>query len=122
MADNQLAQAKSQLAQAQASLVAAQKNLSYTKVVSPSNGVVGKIEFRAGALVSPSTPQAMTTVSENDHIYANFAMTEKKMLELSNTHHNQNAIINNLPAVELQMADGSIYPQKGKVANHQRSN
>ena len=53
---------------------------------------------------------------ENDHIYANFAMTEKKMLELSNTHHNQNAIINNLPAVELQMADGSIYPQKGKVA------
>jgi RND family efflux transporter MFP subunit len=116
VADNQLAQAKSQLAQAQASLVAAQKNLSYTKVVSPSNGVVGKIEFRAGALVSPSTPQAMTTVSENDHIYANFAMTEKKMLELSNTHRNQNAIINNLPAVELQMADGSIYPQKGKVA------
>ncbi|MDE5958943.1 MAG: efflux RND transporter periplasmic adaptor subunit, partial [Muribaculaceae bacterium] len=69
---NQLAQAKAQLAQANAGLTNAEKNLSYTQVVAPSDGVVGSIPLRVGALASPSG-QALTTVSDNSEVYAYFS-------------------------------------------------
>lgn len=53
---NNLLTAKSQLAQAEAQLVNAANNLSYTEVKSPSNGVVGVLPYRVGALVSASIP------------------------------------------------------------------
>ena len=62
---NNLLTAKSQLAQAEAQLVNAANNLSYTEVKSPSNGVVGVLPYRVGALVSASIPQPLTTVSDN---------------------------------------------------------
>lgn len=58
---NNLLTAKSQLAQAEAQLVNAANNLSYTEVKSPSNGVVGVLPYRVGALVSASIPQPLTT-------------------------------------------------------------
>ena len=61
---NNLLTAKSQLAQAEAQLVNAANNLSYTEVKSPSNGVVGVLPYRVGALVSASIPQPLTTVSD----------------------------------------------------------
>lgn len=116
VAVNQLAQARSSLAQARANMVSAQKNLSYTRVISPSNGVVGKIEFRTGALVSPSSSLPLTTVSENGVIYANFSLSEKKLLSLSKKHASTTSICNSMPKVRLMLADGSIFPYKGKIA------
>ena len=49
-AANQLAQAKAALAQANAALVSARKNLAYTTVTAPSDGVVGVITNRDGSL------------------------------------------------------------------------
>ena len=48
---NQLMSAKASLAQAEASLVSAEQNLSFCKVTSPSNGVVGTFPYRIGSLV-----------------------------------------------------------------------
>ena len=61
-AENSLLTAKAQLAQADAALVNAANNLSYTVVKAPSNGVVGTLPYRVGALVSASIPQPLTTV------------------------------------------------------------
>lgn len=116
ISENQLAQAKAQLAQAQAGLVNARKNLSYTTVTAPSSGVVGSIPLREGALASPSG-QPLTTVSDNAQVYAYFSLTEKQILDLTDAGAKSlNAAIAEMPAVELRLANGAIYPQKGKVA------
>ena len=80
---NQLMSAKASLAQAEASLVSAEQNLSFCKVTSPSNGVVGTFPYRIGSLVSPSISSPLTTVSEIGEVYVYFSMTEKELLQLT---------------------------------------
>lgn len=117
LAKNSLTQAKAQLAQAQAALVTARKNLGYTEVVAPSDGVVGSIPSREGSLASPSMAQPLTTVSDNNEVYAYFSLNEKDILSLTdNGKFSLNERIASMPQVELRLADGTIYPAKGKVA------
>ncbi len=113
---NQLAQAKAQLAQAQAGLVNAQKNLSYTQVIAPSDGIVGTIPLRVGALASPSG-LALTTVSDNSQVYAYFSLNEKQILDLTDGGASTlEAAIAAMPEVKLRLANGTTFPNPGKVA------
>lgn len=117
LADNDLQNAKSALAQANAALVNARKNLAYTTVTAPSDGVVGTIPSREGSLASPSSTQPLTTISDNSQVYAYFSLTEKDLLELSdNGRRTLDAAIDSMPQVQLRLADGNIYPVSGKVA------
>lgn len=117
LADNQLQTAKAQLAQAQAALINAQKNLAYTVVTAPSDGVVGSIPAREGSLASPSSTQPLTTVSDNSQVYAYFSLTEKDLLDLTNNgQRSLNEAIASMPSVSLRLADGTLYPEEGKVA------
>ncbi len=117
MAANSLAQAQAQLAQANAALVNARKNLAYTMVTAPSDGVVGSIPNREGSLASPSSAQPLTTISDNSQVYAYFSMNEKEMLSLTDGgKYSLNSRIGEMPAVKLRLSDGSIYPFEGKVA------
>lgn len=115
MAENTLASQKAALAQAEAQLVNAEKNLSYTKVESPSDGVVGTIPFRVGALVGPTIATPLTTVSDISEMYVYFSMTEKQLLDLIRQDGSSKEILQKLPEVELVLADGSLYPEKGKI-------
>lgn len=115
-ARNTLRQQKAALAQAQAELTNARNNLSYTEVKSPVSGTAGMIPYRVGALVSSSMTSPLVTVSDNDEMYAYFSMTEKQMLTM--TRQNGGATANSvkaMPAVTLQLSDGTTYPEKGKV-------
>ena len=117
MADNALAQARAQLSQANASLVTARKNLAYTNVTAPSDGVIGTIPNREGSLASPSSAVPLTTVSDNSQVYAYFSLNEKDILNLTdNGAKSLTESINNMPEVTLRLANGEIYPEKGKVA------
>lgn len=117
LSENSLAQAEAQLAQANANLVNARKNLSYTMVTAPSNGVVGSIPNRVGALASPSMAQPLTTVSDNSEVYAYFSLTEKDILRLTNNGSvSLDEAIAAMPAVNLRLADGTIYGVSGKIA------
>ena len=105
------------LAQAQARLANARTNLSYTSVTSPVNGVVGTFPYKIGSLVSSNTEQPLTTVSNIGKIYAYFSLNEKQSIKfISNT---KGATIEerlaSLPPVTLLLADGSEFPEKGKV-------
>ena len=115
MAENELATAKAQLAQAEAQLVNAKNDLSYTRVTSPSNGVAGTIPFRVGSLVSSSTQTPLTVVSNIDEMFVYFSMTEKELLSLIRQGGTVKEILGNMPTVELKLADGSIYPEKGVI-------
>lgn len=117
MAVNSLSQAESQLAQADAALVNARRNLAYTVVVAPSDGVVGSIPNREGSLASPSSAQPLTTISDNSQVYAYFSLNEKDILTITEGgKYKLNDRVGQMPAVSLRLADGSIYPVDGRVA------
>lgn len=114
-AENNLLSVQAQLAQAEAQRVNAANNLSYTVVKSPVNGVVGTLPYRVGALVSPSIPQPLTTVSDNSDMYVYFSMTETQLLNLTRDHGTIANALKAMPAVELQLNDGSMYSEKGRI-------
>ncbi|MGY4384922.1 membrane fusion protein (multidrug efflux system) [Pedobacter sp. UYP24] len=105
------------LAQAKAELANARVNLSYTKITSPVDGVIGSIPFKTGSLVTPSGVQPLTTVSNISKVYAYFSLNEKQLLDFSKTYKGANLAeqMKNIPAVSLVLADGSTYPENGKI-------
>lgn len=112
-AENNLSTAKAALSQAQALVTSARDNLSYCNVTSPSNGVIGTIPYRVGSLVSSSIATPLTTVSNIEQMYVYFSMTEKQLLEM--TREKGKDVAAAFPAVQLQLADGSMYEHPGKV-------
>ena len=114
MAENTLASQEAALAQAQANLVNAEKNLSYTRVISPSNGVVGTIPFRVGSLVGPTSTTPLTVVSDISEMYVYFSMNEKDILNMTREGSTKE-VLSSFPAVQLKLPDGSIYAEKGKI-------
>ena len=114
-AENTLLTAKAQLAQAEAQRVNAANNLSYTVVKAPANGVVGTLPYRVGALVSASIPQPLTTVSDNSDVYVYFSMTENQLLNLTRQYGSIANTLKNMPDIQLQLNDGSIYDQTGRI-------
>ncbi len=107
--------AQAQLSQAQAQVVDAKNNLSYTEVCSPSNGVVGTLPYRVGALVGPSMQKPLTSVSDNSEMYVYFSMTEKQLLGFIRQYGSKDAALKSMPAVSLQLGDQSVYQHKGRV-------
>ena len=114
-AENNYLTAKAQLSQAQAQEVSARNNLSYTEVKSPSDGVVGALPFRVGALVSPGIQQPLTTVSDNSDMYVYFSMTENQLLSLTRQYGSMDEALKNMPEVELRLNDNSIYDEHGII-------
>lgn len=108
-AQNNFESAKAQLAQAQAALASAKEALSFCYVKSPAAGVVGTLPFKRGALVSASN--ALTTISNISSMEVYFSMTEKDVLAMQRGGNDLSA----MPAVKLQLSDGTIYDQEGKV-------
>lgn len=113
--ENNYMTAQAQLAQAEAERVNAKNNLSYTVVKSPSNGVVGTLPYRVGALVSPSIPQPLTTVSDNSTMYVYFSMTENQLLSLVRQYGSLDETLKQMPEIQLKLNDNSLYEQKGKI-------
>lgn len=115
MAQTTLASERATLAQAKAKEVNARNNLSYTLVKSPADGVLGTLPFRVGTLVSPSDSTPMTSVSDNSEMYVYFSMTESQVLSLTRRHGSLEQALQQMPPIELQLSDGSIYSEKGRI-------
>ncbi len=105
------------LDQANASLRNAQTNVGYTTLRSPITGVMGTIPYKIGDLISSTTSNPLTSLARIDQVYAYFALSEKQLLNLSNRIPGATLQdkLDHLPQVDLVLADGSQYPQKGKL-------
>lgn len=114
-AENTYLTAKAQLTQAEAQEVNARNNLSYTEVKSPSDGVVGALPYRVGALVGANLPYPLTTVSDNSDMYVYFSMTENQLLALTRQYGSMDEALKNMPEVELILNDNSVYNKKGII-------
>ncbi len=112
---NAYVSAQAQLAQAKASLASAQETLSFCYIKSPASGVIGNIPFKVGTLVSASTQQALTTVSDISSMEVYFSMTEKDILSMTKTSGSTQEALKEFPAVKLQLADGTIYNEEGHI-------
>ena len=112
-AENAYESAKAQLAQAQASLANAKEQLSFCYVKSPAKGIVGTLPFKKGALVNNSN--VLTHVADISQMEVYFSMTEKDMLILSKAKGGLRGAVDAMPAVKLQLADGTVYEHDGKV-------
>lgn len=113
--ENAYTSAQASLAQAKASLNEAQASLSWTRVTSPVNGIAGQIGFRQGSLVTSS--DVLTTIANTDDVFAYFSINEKDLMRLlkSTEGNTQAEKIKNLTEVTLILADGTTYPQTGKI-------
>lgn len=114
-AQNNLLTAKASLAQAEAALTAARQNLGFCTVTSPSDGVIGTFPYRVGSLVSPSVSKPLTTVSAIKQMYVYFSMTEKELLRLTRAGGTLKEQLEKMPEIKLQLADGTIYANSGKI-------
>src|SRR5258708_5439093 len=86
-------------------------NIGFTHLTSPLHWIAGQAQVQVGNLVSPSSG-VITTVSTLDPIKAIFTVGEQEYLSLTRGVANDLA---KLP-LDLILADGSTYPQKGKFS------
>ncbi|MFT3903728.1 MAG: efflux RND transporter periplasmic adaptor subunit [Niabella sp.] len=112
-----LLRARGQSEQARASYNSVVASMDFSIVRSPISGVVGAINFREGSLVGPADQTPITTVSEIGQLYAYFAMNEREYFDFLAAHRGNTVKekLSNLPAVDLILANGDIYPEKGKI-------
>ena len=114
-AQNTYATAQASLSQAMAALASVKETLSWCMVKSPAAGVIGSLPYKAGALVSASSVDPLTTVSDVSTVEVFFSMSENDILGLTKTAGSVTAALKDLPAVKLQLVDGSLYNHPGKV-------
>ncbi|MFI3239443.1 MAG: efflux RND transporter periplasmic adaptor subunit [Bacteroidales bacterium] len=112
---NQLESAKAGLCVAEAELLSAKTNLDFTMIKSPSDGVVGKLPYRKGTLVSASLPQSLTVISDNSNMYVYFSMNEEQIYDLFDVYGSLDGAVKGMPELELKLSNGTIYAHKGRV-------
>lgn len=95
----------------------ARNNLSYTTVQSPSDGVVGMLPFRQGALVGPDITQPLTTISDNSEMYVYFSMDENRLLSMLRQYGSMTNVIAEMDSVRLLLSDGVFYGSKGRISS-----
>lgn len=113
----QLETAKARLAQAESAYNSILANIGYANISSPIDGYVGSIPYREGALVTPSDPSPLTTVSTTEEVFVFFALNEKQYFNFLNKAEGKTREekVNNFAEVELELIDGTIYAEKGKI-------
>lgn len=105
------------LAQARAALANARTNLDYTIIRSPQDGVIGTIPYKIGALISSTSTDPLTTLSDIGNVYAYYAIDEKRLLRISATlpGNTLQEKLDHVPPAQLLLADGSVYPLTGRL-------
>ena len=107
----------SSLEAAKATLRASEIELSYTKIKSPLDGIIGRTQAKVGDFVGKDpNPVILNTVSQVDTILVNFFITETQYLAVARSLAEALAKeYDELKAdLELILVDGSVFEHKGR--------
>jgi RND family efflux transporter MFP subunit len=109
-----IATAKGQIENARATVRTAELNLGFTRIISPIDGIAGIAQAQVGNLISTTSPP-LTTVSTVDPIKVYFTLSEQEYLRFTKRNLIEARPGASVVQIELELilADGTIYPQKG---------
>jgi len=107
--------AKAAVQSAEAQVEQAELNLGFTHVTSLVDGIAGIAQIQLGNLVNTST--VLTSVSQVDPIKVYFPISEQEYLRFAERINSQTQmeIPKDAPLLDLVLADGTVYPQKGRI-------
>ncbi|MCL1658365.1 MULTISPECIES: efflux RND transporter periplasmic adaptor subunit [Elizabethkingia] len=103
--------ATAQVEQAKAALGSSKINANFTLIKAPVSGYIGRIPNRTGTLVSPADTAALTTLSDISTVQVYFSISEANYI----TYSKEGVFSGDSGNIQLILADGSVYNQKGKV-------
>jgi RND family efflux transporter MFP subunit len=100
---------------AEAQVEQAQLNIDFTHVTSLLDGIAGIAQVQMGNLVSPTV--ILTSVSRVNPIKAYFPISEQTYMRFAKRINasSQEGAKSDAPPLELILADGTVYPEKGKI-------
>jgi membrane fusion protein (multidrug efflux system) len=111
-ANTALATAEAQVAEAQAAVNIARTNLGFANITAPFSGRIGISQVRLGSQVGAGTT-LLNTISSEDPIGVDFVVTATDIARFVKL---QNARLGATDStIRLQLPDGSIYKQYGKI-------
>ncbi|RUO34781.1 efflux transporter periplasmic adaptor subunit [Aliidiomarina soli] len=104
--------AQASVARARAALQDAERNLRYTRVESPVNGMAGSERVTVGNLIQSG--MTLTHVTQVDPIRVHFSMPESDAFRHRSAHNNESAddVVNKAWAI---LPDGSEYAEVGEI-------
>jgi membrane fusion protein (multidrug efflux system) len=106
--------AQADVERARAEVAQAALNVAFARVTSPIDGVAGIRAANIGDVVGRDQNTLLTTVSQVDPLYVEFPISEQQFLKVTGAW--QAAAAGRRPiALELILADGSVYPHPGTL-------
>ncbi|MGC4405197.1 efflux RND transporter periplasmic adaptor subunit [Methyloversatilis sp. MC4-4] len=103
--------ARAAVKSAEAAVREAELNLSYTQVTAPVAGVTGRAQRSEGSLVNTGTDSLLTTIAQINPIWVRFSLSDNDLAGVPGGR----AAVRSFREVELQLPDGSILPQRGRI-------
>ena len=105
---------------AKADLRIAEINLSYTRIMAPIDGIIGRTLAREGEFVGKDpNPVILNTVSDIESIRVQFFLSENEYLRAARTYATESAKKigdrDDMVEVKLILSDGSLYDQIGSI-------
>ncbi|MEX6691112.1 efflux RND transporter periplasmic adaptor subunit [Danxiaibacter flavus] len=111
LAEAKLKAAEAKVSEARSAEENARLKLSYTSIKAPFSGIINRIPFKLGSLISEGA--LLTTVSDVQTVYAYFNVSESEYLHyIKSKQHNK---ATHSDSVKLILADGSRYLQDGLI-------
>jgi membrane fusion protein (multidrug efflux system) len=109
------ASAKAAVQAAKAAVRKSEIDLSFAKITSPIDGIAGIAKAQLGDLVgNPGGPE-LTTVSTVNPIKVFIPLSEQEYMRFTRTAEARGKTEPEGPSLELVLADGKVFPHKGKV-------
>ncbi|WP_265943975.1 efflux RND transporter periplasmic adaptor subunit [Dechloromonas sp. A34] len=103
--------ASSNNAIAQTALRQAELNLSWTTVTAPVGGTTGRAAKSEGNLITAGADSLLTSIYQSNPIWVRFSLGDSDLAKLAGGRVTEK----NVSGVEMILANGSVYPKKGKL-------
>lgn len=109
--------AEATLAQAEAAAQSARINLDFTSIKAPVSGYIGRIPYRLGSLIGPTSVEALTVLSDSRQVNVYFNMSEVDFMSFQKKYEGSTIEekIKNAEQINLMVANGDIYEQQGRI-------
>jgi membrane fusion protein (multidrug efflux system) len=101
---------KAAVKSAEAAVRQAELNLSYTSVTAPVAGMTGRARSE-GALVNAGSDSLLTSIVQINPIWVRFSLSDGDLAKVPGGR----AAVRKLREVELQLPDGTLHPQRGRI-------